>query len=169
MKAYVRTVILPGERTVITGRLHWIIYHASIFLFLGGTAILVPYLVYFPNAWPLWIGSRLLYGLAIVAFSRSWFTWWCTEFAVTNLRVVYKKGFITRHTVEMNLNQVVTVRVDQSVLGRILGYGTLHVFGAGQSIEHLHNIASPLRIRTAIIANEGGSAERLHLGAVPVQ
>jgi uncharacterized membrane protein YdbT with pleckstrin-like domain len=111
----------------------------------------------------------ILYGLAAGAFARSWFIQWCTEIAVTNLRVIYKAGFVRRRTVEMNMDMVVSVRVDQTVLGRIFGYGTLHVLGAGQGIEHLHDIASPLKIRTAIIANEHGAAARLHLRTPALQ
>ena len=57
---------------------------------------------------------------------------WTTELSVTNHRVIYKRGFIRRHTVEMNMDKVETVNVDQSILGRIAGYGTIHVLGTGQ-------------------------------------
>ena len=58
-----------------------------------------------------------------------------TELSVTNHRVIYKTGFIRRHTVEMNMDKVETVNVDQTILGRILGYGTIHVLGTGQGIR----------------------------------
>ena len=73
---------------------------------------------------------------------------WITEIAVTDRRVIYKRGFITRHTVEMNMDKVASVDVDQSILGRMLDYGTVHVSGLAASkttnadvvrgIEHLH-------------------------------
>jgi uncharacterized membrane protein YdbT with pleckstrin-like domain len=52
----------------------------------------------------------------------------------------------------MNMDKVESVSVNQSILGRILDYGTLHVLGTGQGIEHLHRIAQPLALRAAIIA-----------------
>jgi len=63
----------------------------------------------------------------------------------------------------MNMDKVASVDVDQSILGRILDYGTLHVIGTGgaqntdnsgkpRGIEHLHRIASPLQLRSAITA-----------------
>ena len=75
-----------------------------------------------------------------------------TEFAVTDHRVIYKRGFLRRHTVEMNMDKVETVDVDQSVLGRLLGFGTIHVHGTGQGIENLSRVAAPLRLRNAITA-----------------
>ena len=77
---------------------------------------------------------------------------WITEFAVTDRRVIYKCGFISRHTVEMNMDKVKSVDVDQSLLGRLLNYGTIHVLGTGEGIESLRRIAAPLALRNAITA-----------------
>jgi uncharacterized membrane protein YdbT with pleckstrin-like domain len=52
----------------------------------------------------------------------------------------------------MNMQKVETVSVRQTILGRLLNYGTLHVKGTGQSIEHLHMIAEPLALRNAVLA-----------------
>jgi uncharacterized membrane protein YdbT with pleckstrin-like domain len=101
--------------------------------------------------------------LFVLSFLHGWFIRWITEIAVTDRRIIYKRGFINRHTEEMNMDKVASVDVDQSILGRILDYGTLHVIGTGGSqptddgakprgIEHLHRIASPLALRNAITA-----------------
>ena len=94
----------------------------------------------------------LLLVVAGVIFLGAWFRRLITELSVTNHRVIYKSGFIRRHTVEMNMDKVETVNVDQSILGRLLGYGTIHVLGTGQGIEGLGHIASPLTLRNAITA-----------------
>jgi uncharacterized membrane protein YdbT with pleckstrin-like domain len=88
----------------------------------------------------------------VVQFVSTWFDRWITEFAVTTHRVIYKRGFISRRTAEMNMNKVESVTVNQSLLGRILDYGSIHVLGTGQGIEHLHQIVSPLALRNAIVA-----------------
>ena len=77
---------------------------------------------------------------------------WTTEIAVTDRRVIYKRGFINRHTIEMNMDKVASVDVDQSVPGRLLNYGTVTVQGTGMSFEPLRRIKSPLSLRNAIIA-----------------
>ncbi len=61
----------------------------------------------------------------------AWFKRWTTEIDVTNRRIVYKRGFIKRHTVEMNMDKVESVDVDQSVLGRLLNYGDITIHGTG--------------------------------------
>lgn len=74
---------------------------------------------------------------------------WTSEFAVTNKRVVIKTGLIARDTLEMNLQKIESVGVDQSLLGRILGYGDLTIIGTGGTRERFPNIADPVRFRRA--------------------
>ena len=52
------------------------------------------------------------------------------------------------------MDKVETVDVDQSVLGRILGYGTMRVTGTGgtNDIEQSVDLAAPFALRNAIIA-----------------
>jgi uncharacterized membrane protein YdbT with pleckstrin-like domain len=70
-----------------------------------------------------------------------------SEFAVTNKRIVIKTGLFSRRTIEMNMSKVESVVVDQSILGRILGYGTIIVVGSGGTKELFHCIADPLTFR----------------------
>jgi uncharacterized membrane protein YdbT with pleckstrin-like domain len=75
-----------------------------------------------------------------------------TELAVTDRRVIYKRGLIRRHTVEMNMDKVESVDVDQSVLGRIFNYGDVTIRGTGASLEPLHMIEDPLTFRSHVTA-----------------
>lgn len=70
-----------------------------------------------------------------------------SEFAITNKRVIIKIGLISRHVLEMNLSKVESINVDQTVLGRMLGFGSITVVGTGGTRELFHNIADPLEFR----------------------
>jgi uncharacterized membrane protein YdbT with pleckstrin-like domain len=150
--SYVKSALQPDEQIVMIGKLHWIIYGRAIFFFVLGVVLLWLEHTLFNNELLIQATAALFGVLFLVSFVHAWFIRWITEFAVTDRRVIYKRGFITRHTAEMNMEKVESVDVDQSVLGRILGYGTLHVLGTGQGIEHLHRIAHPIELRNAIIA-----------------
>ena len=69
------------------------------------------------------------------------------EFAITNKRVIIKKGLIRRDTFEMNISKIESVNVDQSILGRILGYGTVRIVGTGGSLSSFCKIRHPLEFR----------------------
>ena len=153
--SYVRSVLQPNDKVLITGRRHWIVYIRAILFLIVGTVLVVlennltngdarTYLSY---------NTLAVFGVGfVVSFLHAWFIRWITEFAVTDRRVIYKCGFIKRHTVEMNMDKIESVDVDQSLLGRLLNYGTIHVFGTGEGIESLRRIAEPLALRNAITA-----------------
>jgi uncharacterized membrane protein YdbT with pleckstrin-like domain len=154
--SYVAKVLQPGETVTAVGRLHWIVYRKAI-------AALVLALVLFavakttPGLTRNTAGTINIIGLVVVFFAvwlalNAWFDRWITEIAVTSRRVIYKRGFIKRYTAEMNMDKVESVVVTQSILGRVLGYGTIHVRGTGEGIEHLHDIRAPLALRNCIIA-----------------
>lgn len=89
---------------------------------------------------------------------RSLFTLWIaplieylsSEFTVTNKRVIMKVGLIYRKTLELNLQRVESVSVEQSIPGRLLGYGTITIIGTGGTREPFHRITHPLEFRKAV-------------------
>jgi uncharacterized membrane protein YdbT with pleckstrin-like domain len=74
---------------------------------------------------------------------------WLSEYVITNRRIIIKRGFIARDTFEMNLSKIESVNVDQSVMGRILNYGSITIIGTGGTRETFHNISKPLEFRKA--------------------
>ncbi len=82
----------------------------------------------------------------------AWFRRATTETDVTNFRIVHKTGFIKRRTFEMSLDKVESVDVRQSILGRILNYGNVEIFGVGEGNKVIDTIASPLEFRNHITA-----------------
>ncbi len=93
--------------------------------------------------WIVFISLRALITLfiaPIIAYTTS-------EFAITNKRVIIKVGLIRRTTLEMNLQKIETVNVNQGILGRMLGYGTVTIVGTGGTRESFPRIANPLEFR----------------------
>jgi hypothetical protein len=71
---------------------------------------------------------------------------------VTDRRIILKRGFIRRHTIEMNMQKVESVDVDQTLIGRLFNYGNVTIHGTGSSFENLRMIDPPLRLRTTVTA-----------------
>jgi len=82
----------------------------------------------------------------------AWMMYKSADFAVTTSRLILKQGLISRRTVELQLNKIEAVNVDQSLLGRILGYGTLRVGGTGGTKEVFSIVNHPGAFRTAVQA-----------------
>jgi uncharacterized membrane protein YdbT with pleckstrin-like domain len=151
--SYIAKVLQPGEHIVHRTGPHWLVYLRALLLLVLAVAAYIaatagsgdPSLV-------LRILAAALLLLALIAWFHAFLTRATTELAVTDRRIVFKRGLIRRHTVEMNTAKVESVDVDQSILGRIFGYGTVTVRGTGGSIEPLRGIAGPLAFRSSITA-----------------
>lgn len=72
------------------------------------------------------------------------------EQGVTNKRVILKTGIISRHTEEMKLSSIETVEIEQSVWGRLFGYGTVKLTGRGISDVKFRNIDDPMYVKREI-------------------
>ena len=123
--SYIDDSLIEGERIIHRARVSW---WSQFGLVLLGIVTLV-----------------IVVGLVFLAMA--WIKVRSTEIAITNRRVIAKFGFVKRDTIEINLEKVEALRVDQSVMGRILNYGTIYITGTGSSVEPMPNIADPLVFR----------------------
>ncbi len=146
--SYVQRVLQPGEIVRHSASIHWVVYLPGI-LFALAAAATFGWAVGRNSAF--WQVVAVLFAvIAVFLLTPEWFTWWTTEIAVTNLRIIYKIGFISRSTVEMHMDKVESVDVDQSILGRILDYGNVTVRGTGAGFEPLRRVARPIDLRNHI-------------------
>jgi uncharacterized membrane protein YdbT with pleckstrin-like domain len=153
MATYVETIVGPGEHIVHVGRVSLLTILSSL---VGGTFLIVVAigLLVMPFGTPSvahamsGIAAALGAIIVVVALVRRS----STELAVTNRRVIAKFGLIARSTVEMNLAKIESVRVEQSVMGRLLGFGSIIVTGTGSTMDPIRYIADPIAFRQAIQA-----------------
>jgi len=73
-----------------------------------------------------------------------------TEIAVTNSRLIYKRGLIARSVGEMNIDRIESISVQQSFWGRVFNFGRLIIRGMGVGELIMPNLADPIRFRRAI-------------------
>jgi len=88
--------------------------------------------------------------LGAVSALRAFIALKTSEFAVTNKRVLIKTGFIRRNSLEVLLSKVEGIQVHQSLVGRLLNFGSIVVTGTGGSHDPYHRIAAPLGFRRAV-------------------
>ncbi|MGH8119508.1 MAG: PH domain-containing protein, partial [Gammaproteobacteria bacterium] len=94
----------------------------------------------------LWLVLLITIPLAV----WEWLKLRCTEMGVTNKRVILKTGIISRHSEEIKLSSIETVEIEQGILGRILGFGTVKVTGKGLSDLVFRKIDDPIDVKRKI-------------------
>jgi membrane protein YdbS with pleckstrin-like domain len=155
---YVQQNLNPGERILYTTHLHWIVLFRSIFVDALFSAAGLALIVWGVTGQHTDRGEAQIFGmagvaliiigniiLAIAVVRRN-----ATEMAVTNKRIIIKVGFLTKRTVELFLSKVESVGVEQTLLGRMMGYGGITVRGTGGTNEPFSHVANPLEFRRQV-------------------
>jgi uncharacterized membrane protein YdbT with pleckstrin-like domain len=94
------------------------------------------------------VGIWLVFGA--VACARMLIRKATTEIGITSHRFVEKYGLVSMRTNEIALQNIEGVRVNQSFLGRIFGYGTVRIEGTGVDSVTTPTIADPVGFVRAI-------------------
>lgn len=141
--SYIEKNLLNDEVLAFTTRKHWVIFILPLLFTLFGfvfwaqndVLVLLGYLAWF---------MALYYWLTAIT------TYITSEYAVTNKRVLIKIGFIQRQTWETLLPKVASLEVNQSIIGRMLGYGTLIIQSTGGGKDSFTVINNPLVFRRRV-------------------
>jgi len=148
--SYVKSVLQPDERLRYVTHIHWCIFLPAIGFFVL-SALVLWFAAIVSHVYNLWHTVALvLFICGLVTGAHAWFRRFTTEIAVTDRRIIYKRGFISLQSVEMQMDKVESVDVTQSVLGRLLGYGDVIIRGVGAGMEPLLNISSPVDFRNHV-------------------
>jgi uncharacterized membrane protein YdbT with pleckstrin-like domain len=149
--SYVDKNLTAGEMVVYRTRLHWIsvlwsVIFAAIFVIVGLLFAILGLSDMKSNSDSLIIGMSLIVFAALLGvlakLRRN-----SVEMAVTNKRVIIKAGLISKRTIELFLGKVESVAVDQGILGRVLGYGSVIVRGTGGTAEPFKYVERPEEFR----------------------
>lgn len=129
---------MADEKVVYRTRLHWVSFVAPvIWLVLAQT-------LRSAGSMELGITATVIGVLVGIAALISYFT---SEFGVTDRRLLAKTGFIRRDSTEVMLSRVESLRVNQGILGRLLGFGSVTVGGTGGTSAPLRRVAAPITLR----------------------
>lgn len=146
--SYVEKNLISGEELVYMTGLHWCVLAGpaivAALVTAGGVACLIQ-----KNSDIMYLGAVLvivaagIFGFAVIKRNA-------TEMAVTNRRVIIKTGMASRRSLEIMLPKVESIGIDETVVGRMLGYGTVTIHGTGGTPEPFSRIAHPSEFRRAV-------------------
>lgn len=163
---YAEKQLASGETILYRARYHWVIYLGGILLLVAALAVAVlaleqtsvPGAAGRVRALARVGGILAVAGAGLVLFRAIRAA--ADEFVVTDRRVIHKMGLVAHETRQCPLSKIQDVTVDQSVWGRLLGYGDLGIETASERGQILFpRIRDPERLRTAIWTHVGTGGE----------
>lgn len=113
-----------GERVLLDARCHGIVLARPLAWAVAAAVAAVPALVV---GWPLSLAAPALLAAGAVVALRAVSRWERTRIVVTTESVCVLRGVVRRRAVAVPLGAVEAIGLDQTLAGRLLGYGTLVV------------------------------------------
>ena len=126
-----RTTLKKDETILLIIRQHWIRLLLPFFVWLAAAILLI------------WLANTTDFIITLVTAlypMYEYLNWKNNLWCVTNLRVVDESGFFGRYSKESPLDKINNVEYDQSIIGRILGYGNVDIQTAAEFGETTYEL-----------------------------
>jgi uncharacterized membrane protein YdbT with pleckstrin-like domain len=149
-----RTKLREGERLIFQTRAHWITVVKPAIVFLLALVLFLLSYVLIKDAKTARI-AHWACGILLIAAAGyfGYFEWFrrCDLWAVTNLRVVDEMGIFKRYSKESPLDKINNLSYDQSLLGRMMGYGDVEIQTAAEDGATIYRkVAKPKQLKETI-------------------
>jgi Peptidase family M28/Bacterial PH domain len=152
---YLINLLGENEHILFVTRQHWLVLFGEILsemiiaTVLGGLVTLI-WMFWLPD--PLVQFGYLLLLLPAVSLLRDLLVWKNRQYVVTNWRVIQIAGVFNKAVSDSSLEKVNDVKLKQSLLGRLLGYGSIEILTASElGVSKLNKIGRPIRLKTAML------------------
>ncbi len=158
---YLQSLLGERENIILDIRHHWFVLASSILLevvlILIIFAATLALSIYLNNAnspavliVPV-IGFILLL-VPITTGTRDVLNWTNHQFIITNHRVMQISGIFNKSVIDSSLDKVNDIKMDQSALGRMFGYGDIEILTASElGVNLFKKIDNPVKFKSALI------------------
>lgn len=171
---YLQSLLGEREKIILVTRHHWFVLVRSIILevffilvifaaTITGTIILSNNNSSFVVIVPV-IGFILLL-IPIATGTRDLLTWTHHQYIITNLRVMQIAGIFNKSVIDSSLDKVNDIKMEQSAMGRMFGYGNIEILTASElGVNLFKKIDDPVKFKSALI---NAKAYLEHAGEIP--
>ena len=163
---YLEGLLGEREQILFETHQHWFVLFGKIFIELLLIAVIIAgSLIAYPF-YPIAIYGLVLVLVPLVGILNDILVWRNKAYIVTNRRVIQIAGVFNKDVVDSSLEKVNDVKMSQSFLGRMFGFGDIEILTASElGVNLFHQIAAPIEFKTAML----NAKERLgfeEIGAV---
>lgn len=144
--SYVARTLGPHERILFQTGYHWLVWLGSALLIAPAVVVALIGYPFSPVDYAYLTLSLIPLPFGVYYLARAM----VVEIVVTNERFAYKTGLIAFRTEEIALDNIETIRIKQSIPGRLLRYGTITVCGTGSEFIKIRLVNDPVDLRRHI-------------------
>lgn len=168
---YLNKLLGENEQVIYVTRQHWLVLAGEIVsecVLSLALIVLITLILVLPIGIPVspfvTLGYLLLL-FPLVSLWRDALIWSNRKFVVTTHRVVQLSGVLNKNVIDSSLEKVNDVKMEQSALGRLFGYGDIEILTASElGVNKFKLLGQPVRFKTAML----NAKERLeHAPAAP--
>jgi uncharacterized membrane protein YdbT with pleckstrin-like domain len=141
--AFPTRLLVDGEELILDLRPHWIALVMPTIATIVTLVVMVVLYETFPERILDWIvgiaGTLFLLAYPV----RRLVDWLTSHFVVTSDRIIHRRGWIAKYSMEVPLEAINDVRFEQGIVDRMIGAGTLVVQSASEAgrqvFDHIRN------------------------------
>lgn len=153
---YLKQILGHDEYVVMQVRQHWLVLFGHLLgpLFLSVVLIVAVagFKLYAAPDRPEALYAFALVVLPLAAVAWRYLVWWTQTFVLTSRRVIHMSGVFEKKVSDSLLEKLNDIKTDQTLLGRIFGYGDIEILTASEAgISNLRLIAKPLEFKRAML------------------
>jgi uncharacterized membrane protein YdbT with pleckstrin-like domain len=134
---------MQEQNVVYIARMHLIIFFWP--------ALLLCLAAYFGYTYPQLTFPSMIVGLIAASWLLLiWATYHFSSLTIKRKQVILRTGILVRKTTDIPINKIESIDIRQSVLGSLLGFGSLVITGTGGTRQTINYINKPLTCRRYI-------------------
>src|SRR5262249_34511650 len=137
---------MPGERVLYLTRRHFVLTLAGPLSIALACAVVGTFFFHAVSRIAGWV----FFGFAVIGVAHGVILHLSSKFFVTNRRLMIKTGILTTKSWEFLLPKIEGIHIEQSLLGRLHGFGSIVITGTGGSRDVFEGVAHPFEFRQAI-------------------
>jgi len=151
-KTYLQGLLGDTEEILLETHQHWFVLFGKIFLELLVIGLLLAAIIVGSVYYPPAVYGLVLLVIPAIGIMNDVLVWYSKAYIVTNRRVIQISGVFNKDVVDSSLEKVNDVKMSQSVLGRMFGYGDIEILTASElGINLFHEISDPVGFKTAML------------------
>ena len=168
-KNYLEGLLGENEQILLETHQHWFVLFGKIFLELLLIIILVVAVLATYTIYPIALYGIFLVVVPLIGMLNDILVWRNKAYIVTNRRVIQISGVFNKDVVDSSLEKVNDIKMSQSFLGRLFGYGDIEILtGSELGANLFHEINQPVEFKQAMLnAKERMGFDETHGDAHP--